>query len=134
MPIAGPAPAGAVCTLSWKTVASICWVIMVRLLHGRFADKLTLDQVATAVSVHPSHLARAFRQYFRCTLGDYVRRLRVDYVCRQLATNDRALGLLALEAGFSDQSHLTHAVKQQTGMTPAQYRSVSRPRKSVSLG
>ena len=36
------------------------------------------------------------------------------------------LASLALQAGFSDQSHFTRAFKRHTGCTPAQYRGLVR--------
>jgi AraC family transcriptional regulator len=99
------------------------WLRQARdLLHSRFADTLTLDEVAAAVGVHPSHLARVFRQQLHCTVGDYVRRLRIEYSCRQLSSTDTPLVEIALEAGFADQSHFTKTFKRRTGLTPAEFR------------
>jgi AraC family transcriptional regulator len=89
---------------------------------------LSLDEVAATVSVHPVHLARVFRRHFGCTPGDYLRRLRVESACRQLATTDTPLAEIALAAGFSDQSHLTNSLRRATGMTPGAFRRHFRPR------
>lgn len=100
----------------------------VELLHAQFSEPLTLSAVAQSVGVHPVHLARTFRQRYRCTVGDYVRRLRVESACRALATSDTPLAEVALLAGFSSQSHLSTAFKLNTGMTPAEYRAAFRRR------
>jgi AraC family transcriptional regulator len=72
--------------------------------------------------VHSVHLARQFKRTFGWTVGDYVRRLRVEFVCQQLETG-KPLAELALRAGFSDQSHLTRIFKRFTGQTPGEYRA-----------
>lgn len=101
----------------------VSWLDRVRdLLHERWSESLTLSEIAAAADVHPVHLARVFRQQCGCTIGEYVRRLRVEFVCAQLATNV-SLAELALRAGFADQSHLTRVFKRQTGLTPHRYRS-----------
>jgi AraC family transcriptional regulator len=100
------------------------------LLHDRFAEGLSLDVVAAEAGVHPAHLARVFRRHYGCTVGDYVRRLRVEDSCRRLATSDAPMVMIALDAGFADQSHFAKAFRRQTGMTPAEYRRSLRPRKS----
>ena len=100
----------------------------VELLHAQFSETPTLSAVAQSVGVHPVHLARTFRQHYRCTVGDYVRRLRVESACRTLSTSDTPLAEVALLAGFSSQSHFSTAFKLHTGMTPAEYRSAFRPR------
>jgi AraC family transcriptional regulator len=99
------------------------WLQPVReLIQGRFAESLTHETVAAAAGVHPVHLARVFRKHCGCTLGDYVRKLRVDFVAEQLITTDVPVAELACAAGFADQSHLNRTFKRQTGMTPAGFR------------
>jgi AraC family transcriptional regulator len=105
------------------------WLRQVReLLQDRFVENLTHEMVAAAVGIHPVHLARVFRQHCGCTLGDYVRQLRVDFAARQLITTEEPLAGIACAAGFSDQSHFTRTFKRQTGMTPAAFRSYCRSR------
>ena len=105
------------------------WLPQVReLLQARFAANLTYEVVAAAAGVHPVHLARVFRRHCGCTLGDYVRQLRVNFAARQLITTEEPLAGIACSAGFSDQSHFTRAFKRQTGMTPAAFRRYGRSR------
>jgi len=92
------------------------------LVQDRFAERLTLAEIARDVGVHPTHLAETFRRTFSCTVGDYVRRLRVEYACREIATSDTPLVMIALAAGFSDQSHFTRTFKSYTGVAPSEYR------------
>jgi AraC family transcriptional regulator len=92
------------------------------LLHDRFTEKLSLGEIATAVGVHPVHLARVFRRQHGCTAGDYIRRLRVEFACRQLASSDVPLVEIALTAGFPDQSHFTKTFRHQMRMTPGEFR------------
>jgi AraC family transcriptional regulator len=100
------------------------WLRRVReLLDDRFAENLTHEAVAAAVGIHPIHLARVFRHHCGCTLGDYARKLRVDYAARKLVSTDEPLARIACDAGFADQSHFTRSFKRQIGMTPAAFRS-----------
>ena len=98
------------------------------LLHDRFADSPSLDEVAAAVGVQPSHLVRVFRQNQHCTPGDYVRRLRLEYACRELAASDTPLVTIALAAGFADQTHFCACFKRHIGTSPGAYRKRFRPR------
>jgi AraC family transcriptional regulator len=105
------------------------WFVRARdLLHDRFAEKLSLGEIAAAVDVHPVHLARVFRRQHGCTLGDYVRRLRVEFACRQLESSDTRLVEIALWAGFPDQSHFTKTFRNQMGITPGEFRRQLRAR------
>lgn len=98
------------------------WVFRARdLLRDRFNESLTHSEIAAAIGVHPVHLARQFRRTFGCTVGEFIRRARIDFVCRELRT-DAGLSEIALRAGFADQSHLGRVFKRATGLTPRQFR------------
>lgn len=92
------------------------------LLQARFREKLDLATIAAAVGVHPVHLARGFRRYQGCTVGAYVRKLRIEHACHQLRTSEESLAAIALAVGFVDQSHFSRTFKQHMGITPATYR------------
>jgi AraC family transcriptional regulator len=100
------------------------------LLHEEFGGRLTLAYVAGSVGVHPAHLARVFRQTQGCTVGDYIRNLRIEYACRRLRSSQETLAAIALAAGFADQSHFTKMFKRQTGVSPALFRKSASTRKS----
>ena len=102
------------------------WLTQARdLLHGRFNDSLNLVEIANTVGVHPTHLARTFKKHYRTTVGEYVRRLRLDWATRQLSETEDSIAEIALAAGFYDQSHFSHLFKQHTGFTPAEFRAYS---------
>ena len=102
------------------------WLTQAReLVHGRFNDSLNLVEIANTVGVHPTHLARTFKKYYRTTVGEYVRRLRLDWATRQLSETEDSIAEIALAAGFYDQSHFSHLFKQHTGFTPAEFRAFS---------
>ena len=97
-----------------------------RVIEEQFASPLSLAAVASAVGVHPVHLARQFRAAQGCTVGDYIRRVRVGFARRELAMTHKPVAEIAFSAGFSDQSQLTKTFKRVTGRTPAAYRAQHR--------
>jgi AraC family transcriptional regulator len=99
-------------------------------LHDNFSTSFAFDDVARCAGVHPVHLARVFRKKHGCPMGEYLRRLRVEFAAKQIVTTNAALGDIAVAAGFSDQSHLTKTFKAHFGFTPAAYRKL---RNSPSL-
>jgi AraC family transcriptional regulator len=105
------------------------WLARVReLLHVHFREPLSLHGLAHEAGVHVTHLARAFRRSFGCTVGDYLRRLRIQTACRQLETPHLSLVEIALANGFAHQGHFCTAFKKITGLTPGQYRKAFRRR------
>ncbi|HEV7843837.1 MAG TPA: helix-turn-helix transcriptional regulator [Pyrinomonadaceae bacterium] len=100
------------------------WLQQARdLCHESFAQPISLVGIAASVDVHPAHLARTFRKYYQCSVGEYVRRRRLDFAAREIAQSDKSLAEIASAAGFYDHSHFTHAFKAHTGITPTEYRA-----------
>ena len=81
-----------------------------------------LATLAIVAAVHRVHVARAFRDHLGCTVGDYVRRLRVKRACELLTSTSIPLTDVAMRAGFFDQSHMTRVMKRFVGLTPAALR------------
>jgi AraC family transcriptional regulator len=102
---------------------SPAWLNRVReVVCDRYRENLTLGELASEAGVHPVHLARAFRTRYSCSIGDYIRRLRIEAACNSLARSATPISAIAMETGFSDQSHLTRTFKQYMGVAPLEYR------------
>ena len=97
------------------------------LLHESYRETLTLEEIAAQVGVHPIHLSRVFRKHYGCTMAEFMNRLRVQFVCRELSRDWMDLAIVASDAGFADQSHLGRVFKCCTGQTPGKFRSFFHP-------
>lgn len=105
------------------------WLIQAKeLIHARFVEPLTHTVISESVNVHPVHLAREFRRYHACTIGEYLRWLRLEFACREIASTDDPFIEIAAAAGFSDHGHFSRSFKRFTGMTPTEYRTHLRSR------
>ncbi len=90
-------------------------------IRDRYTVTLSLQLLAAEAGVHPVHLAQTFRRIYGCTVGEFVRQLRVQHACRSLIADGLALSEIAQEAGFADQSHFTRCFRRLMGVTPGQY-------------
>jgi AraC family transcriptional regulator len=98
------------------------WLLRVR---ERIEDEprlTSIDELAAIANVHPAYLARRFRQQFALSIGQYARRVRLQWAARRLSTTDEPVSSIALRAGFADQSHFTRAFRAHSGLTPRKYR------------
>lgn len=93
-----------------------------RFLREHFHERLGIGDVARAVGVHPTHLARSFQEHHKCSLGAYLRLIRLNWAARKLVECELSLAEIAIAAGFYDQAHFSNLFKQHTGMTPAVFR------------
>jgi len=100
-----------------------CWLRTAReQLHDRAYEQLTVGEIAGATGVHPVHLARAFRRFYGCSPGDYVRRIRVERAALLIRSTSAPLAQVAQASGFVDQSHMTRAFTRNMRITPGAYR------------
>ncbi|SIQ84194.1 helix-turn-helix domain-containing protein [Pontibacter lucknowensis] len=101
------------------------WVARLKeLLHDRYPDTLSLKTLAAEVNIHPVHLSRDFPKYFHCSLGDYIRKVRTQKSFSLFYDKERSLTEIALQCGFSDQSHFTRSFKALNGLTPSAFRKI----------
>ena len=110
-------------TLRIEDNSEPAWLRMTRdIIHDRFRENLTLSELASLASVHPVYLARAFRQRFRCTVGDVIRNLRIEAATHELTHSERPIAEIAARNGFTDQSHLCRLLKRHSGVSPGALR------------
>jgi AraC family transcriptional regulator len=92
----------------------------------RDEEHVSLAVLAREAGVHPSTLARSFRRLHGCSLGEFRRRWRLARAIEALRNSDAPLAEIAARTGFADQSHLTRALRAETGTTPAALRNRAR--------
>jgi len=99
------------------------WLRAVReFLHENATKPISMAQVARAGGRHEIHLAREFRLFFGASVFAYVRWLRVEHAARLLLDSRKSITEIALDCGFSSQSHLCREFRRQLGVTPSDYR------------
>ena len=96
-------------------------------LDDTFEQEWSLHNLAAEMGVHPVYLCRTFSEHFDCTLGEYIRKLRMLRGWQLLTIGDGTLAEVASQSGFADQSHFTRLFKKQFGLTPGEYRRLSPP-------
>ncbi len=94
----------------------------VEYIHEHYSSNLSLQEIALISDVHPVHLARVFRNKYRCTIAEYIRRLRIETACKLMLNSDLTMAQIALETGFTDQSHFIKVFKRLTNKTPAEFK------------
>jgi AraC-like DNA-binding protein len=94
-------------------------------------ERLQIVSVATALGVGVRTLQRRLAESGLHFTG-LVRQNRLDVGTRLLADTNAKVVDIALDLGYSDQSHFTRAFRRRTGLTPCEYRQqVERDRLSV---
>lgn len=101
------------------------WVSKLKeILHSQHVDNYTLMDLSRELNIHPVHLSRDFHKHFKCNLGEYIRKLKIQKSLSLLLKKNNSLSDISFECGFSDQSHFTRSFKKYNGLTPQEYRKL----------
>src|SRR5712664_4832983 len=88
-------------------------------------QQLELDTLARVANFSPFHFHRLFTAWFGETLGDYVRRRRLEVAALRLVAQPRLPVLqVALSVGFGSTEAFARAFKTRFGSTPTAWRAL----------
>lgn len=93
------------------------------LLNAQWNEELSLADIAAIIQVHPVTISKYFRKYFRSTLGEYRRKLKIERSIALIKLGDKSLSEIAHYCNFADQSHFTRNFKASTGFLPKDFRN-----------
>lgn len=85
---------------------------------------VSLQDLSNAVHIHPVTISKYFYKYNHCTLGEYIRRIRVEKSIPLIKNSEMKLVEIAYHCGFADQSHFIRVFKETTGFLPAELRKI----------
>ncbi|MDT0469273.1 AraC family transcriptional regulator [Streptomyces gibsoniae] len=94
------------------------------LLRERFAEDLSIGELAQAAGCSRYALYRSFRIAYGFAPSEYQRDLRLRRA-RALLAGGTIPSLAAAETGFADQAHLTRWFTRTYGITPSAYRTAA---------
>ncbi|GAQ00055.1 transcriptional regulator, AraC family [Leptolyngbya sp. NIES-2104] len=83
---------------------------------------MSLVELAEVINSSPTYFASLFKQAMEISPHQYVIQQRVERAKTMLSKTNLAIADIALQVGFSSQSHLTQHFKRFTGKTPKQIR------------
>lgn len=104
-------------------------IAYIEALHTR---NIGITDIAAAAGLSPTQLTRGFRAALGVSPYAYVIDRRLETAVGLLQRTDLPIAIIALEAGFADQAHLTRLMRARIGITPRAVRlagSLRIPRK-----
>jgi AraC-like DNA-binding protein len=87
-----------------------------------YTDKLTVQEIAQHVRLHPNYAMNLFQRTFGTTLINYLTQHRVSHAQRLLATSDESIADIAFNSGFNSLSRFNDAFRRACRCSPRDYR------------
>jgi AraC-like DNA-binding protein len=92
-------------------------------VERRFAERLTVRQLAHLAHMSESSLTRMFRRVTGRSPLDHVIRVRIARSQELLLRGDMRITETAFQCGFNDSNYFSRQFKKVTGMTPRAFRA-----------
>jgi len=87
-----------------------------------YNEKLTLESVAKAASISPSHLSHLFKDKAGCTFVEFLTKVRIDSAKHLLRVTKLSVLEIALAVGYDSSSHFSSLFSRYEGISPVRYR------------
>jgi|SRR5215203_3396769 len=97
------------------------------LADARYAEPLTVDDLAAAAGLSKAHFSREFRRTFGESPYVYLLTRRLERAAALLRNTDYSVAQVCLEVGLQGVGSFTTSFKRMFGMTPTAYRSACPP-------
>ncbi|WP_153110686.1 helix-turn-helix transcriptional regulator [Propionivibrio limicola] len=96
-----------------------CRCRIVDFIEANLGEELSVTLLAQEAGLSPNHFANCFTASFGQSPHRYVLRRRIQEALRLLPLSSRSIAEIAMDLGFSSQSHFTKVFREYTGMTPS---------------
>ena len=91
-------------------------------LHLSYADRLSLDGIASRFATNRTDLNEAFRAEYGVTVMACLADVRMEVARALLRNTGVPISEISFRVGFSDESYFGRAFRKKCGMTPLEYR------------
>lgn len=100
-------------------------------IDANFAkETLSLNEAANQVGVSPNYLSAVFSQNMQKTFIEYVTGKRMEMAKQLLKNTDQSSGEIATAVGYKDPHYFSFVFKKTQGLSPREYRTGKRSKKS----
>lgn len=86
------------------------------------SDELSLDSVAGALFLDKFYISKLFATKAQMSFVDFINSQRVFNACQALTGSSKPITEIAYECGFRNQSTFNRVFREQTGVTPREFR------------
>lgn len=103
------------------------------LADARYAEPLTVEDLARAAGLSRAHFSRAFRRAFGESPHGYLLTRRLERAAALLRSTDRSVADVCLSVGLQSVGSFTTSFTRTYGMSPTAYRAAFPPAAAHAL-
>lgn len=95
---------------------------MLRIIHRRFREEVSLAQIAQEVKLNPAYLSHLFHMETGRTFSEELLSCRIEEAKRLLVSIDAKMKEIGPQCGFPDYGNFCKYFKKSTGKSPQNFR------------
>ena len=94
----------------------------IRYMRQHLAEPVTVEDVAHAVNLSPSHFSREFKSRTGYSPYEYLVLRRIDEAKHLLTTSELSVTEIAYQVGYNSKENFIHAFQKNVGVSPGLFR------------
>ncbi|NSW89821.1 MAG: response regulator [Firmicutes bacterium] len=95
-------------------------------IQKNFASKITVAELAKKYAINPDYLSFLFKQETGENITKYLMEIRIERACKLLKETELTISDISYSVGYQDQQYFNRIFKKVIGMTPGEYRNLSK--------
>ncbi|MBU5488273.1 AraC family transcriptional regulator [Clostridium sp. MSJ-8] len=99
---------------------------IVSYLYTHIENHLSLEEIADDLHISMGYLSSCFKKNMGISVMNYYKKIKIDRSKSLLMNGNKSILEISTLLGFCDQGHFTKVFKSIVGMTPTEYRNMSR--------
>lgn len=92
-------------------------------IEGNFQERITVDNLASMLSLSRRNLERRFKKATSNTVVEYIQRVKIEAAKMSLELSRENVNEVMYKVGYNDTKAFRTTFKKITGLSPIQYRS-----------
>lgn len=92
-------------------------------IEKNFEDKITVDQLASMLSLSRRNFERRFKKATSNTIVEYIQRVKMEAAKKNLETGRKNVNEVMYDVGYSDNKTFRTVFRKVTGLSPVEYRN-----------
>ena len=105
------------------------WVtLLLEKIHKNYTRRISLMTLANDIHINKTTVAKEFKNITGYSVTDYIINYRIKCAYQYLTDSNLKISEIAYECGFGSEQYFIKQIRNRVGMTPTQYRKLSRGR------
>ena len=104
------------------SVTNECVEKVAHYMNQNLSEPFSIKKLSASVGYSSSEIYKSFHKYHKCTVGEYMTKIRIDYSTSLLLGTDLSVEEISVKCGFSSAPYFSKKFKETLGVSPIKYR------------